>query len=120
MIPDTIPLIPFTEGDAFPGVPTIQIRTGPEGGPFVAPEADLSLAQLIFSPADGKGDRVILSSAVAGQITIVSAQNWDMTIPRQAVPGLTAGRWNVQLKLTDSAGLTDTWIATQQLILPTV
>ena len=120
MIPQYIPLTPITEGDAFPGIPAIQIRTGPEGGPYVAPEKDLTLARLIFGPADGKGAAVVLSSAVSGEINITSAANWEITIPRQVIPGLTAGRWNVQLKLTDADGMPETYIETQQLVRPTV
>ncbi len=114
MTPKTITLEPFTEGDHFPGIPALSILI--EG---VTPATPLATAIMRFAPADGSAEPVELTSADE-QITIVSAANWEISVPRQAVPGLTARRWNCQIKLIDTTGIKDTYISTQQLVLPTV
>lgn len=115
MTPKSITLEPFTEGDHFPGIPSLSIRV--DGA---IPASTLTTAVMRFYPAEGNGTAVQLSSATAGQITIVSAANWEISIPRQAIAGLTAGRWNAQIKLTNASAVKDTYISTQQLVLPTV
>lgn len=114
MTPKSITLEPFTEGDHFPGIPALTLQIAGD-----VPATPLATALMRFSPADGNGTAVELSSADS-KITIVSAANWEISVPRQTVPGLTAGRWNCQIKLVDTSGVKDTYIATQQLVLPTV
>lgn len=115
MTPRSIALEPFTQGDHFPGIPALTITVND-----VPPASPLARAVMRFFPADGNGDEVELDSNTPGQITILNAANWELSIPRQAIPFLTAGRWNTQIKLTDSTGAVDTYISTQQLVLPTV
>jgi len=104
MIAQKMPLTPWTEGDAWEGVPAILITTGPDGGPYTAPDSPLTLVTMRFKKiGDASAPIVELSSAAAGEITIVSAATWEISLPRQIIPGLTAGRWLWQIRCTDSS-----------------
>jgi hypothetical protein len=123
MIPQKLPLTPFTEGDEWEGIPSIAITVGPTGGPFVPPTAPLAQVTLRFKKAGGVPSEVVeLSTATAGQITITSAANWQFTIPAQIVAGLTYGKWAWRIKCRDNTGTgkPKTYLADELTVLETV
>lgn len=120
MIPKTISIEPFTQGDAFAGIPSISITEGPEGGPFAAPASDLASVTMRFKKADGTPDDVVELSSGAGKINITSANNWTFTVPAQVIPGLTEGRWNWNIRCTNLAGLPTTYLTGQVQVLPSI
>lgn len=97
MIPKTQEIESFVEGHTWPGIPAVTIRVG--GNP---PASPISTVVMRFEKIGSEGEEVELSSATAGQITIASAANWEFSVPKQIVPGLTAGRWRWMTTITDS------------------
>lgn len=123
MRPYKLPTEPFTEGDSWDGIPAAIVTIGPEGGPFVAPASPLSLVTMRFQKLGSENEPIVeLSSATAGEITIVSAANWEFSIPEQIVPGLTEGKWIWQIKCKDSTatGTPKTWMAGEQEVLASI
>lgn len=123
MIPQKLPIDPFTEGDSWEGIPSISITAGPEGGPFAAPASALSLVTMRFKRArEVPSDAVELSSAVTGQVTITNAAAWTFRIPEQIVPGLTRGKWTFRIKCQDSttSGQPKTYLTGELEVLETV
>jgi hypothetical protein len=99
MIPINQPLEDFVEGHTWGGIPAIVIRVN--GSP---PASALASVTMRFKKVGSEVTPVVeLSSAVAGQITITSAANWEFTIPKQLVPGLTDGRWSWMITCLDVA-----------------
>jgi hypothetical protein len=119
MTPKSITLEPFTEGDGFPGIPLVTITVGPTGGPYAPPASALALVTMRFSKADGTAEVVELSSAT-DKIEITDDAGWIFSVPKQVVPGLTAGRWNWRIRCTDATGMPDTYLAGQVNVLETV
>lgn len=123
MRPDKLPIEPFTSGDAWAGIPTVIITIGPDGGPYATPASPLTLATMRFSKIGSESATVVeLSTAGAAQITIVSAANWELSIPVQIIPGLTAGKWAWQLRCHDSSatGNPQTYLSDTLEILETI
>ena len=123
MTPQKLPIDDFTEGDEWDGIPSILITTGPEGGPYLPPENPLELVTMRFKKLGDDSSPVIeLRSDVAGQITIVSAANWDISIPAQIIAGLTAGKWawRIRCRDTSTTGKPKTWLAGEINVLETV
>ena len=120
MTPKTISLEPFTEGDAWSGIPQISITEGPEGGPFAPPASDLATVTMRFKKADGTPDDVVELSSAAAKITITSANNWTFAIPPQVIAGLTTGRWNWNIRCINAAGMPATYLTGQVNVLPTI
>lgn len=124
MTPQKLSLEPFTEGDEWEGIPSITIRTGPTGGPFVAPAIPLASVTMRFkrSGAEPPVEVVELSSATAGQITITSAANWQFSVPSQLVPLLKFGKWKWRIRLRDTStdGNPRTYLADEIQVLETV
>lgn len=113
MTPAKLTLESFTAGDTWDGIPALTIRVN-----GVAPAPDISLVKMRFAKADRTGGvPVELSSAVAGQITITNANNWEVSIPGQLMPGLTAGRWLWRIRITDSTGAKRTYLADEITVL---
>lgn len=102
MEPQIYPLQRFVAGDHWPGIPSVQIKIN-----GAAPPTALSSARLRF--LNSGGPAVEIASPTG--IVITNPTTWLMTIPKQAVPGLTAGHWRWQLKTTDAAGVVATWLA---------
>lgn len=118
MTPQKLSLESFTEGDEWDGIPALTFRVN--GSP---PATPLALATLRFKlAAPAAGAVVQLSSATAGQITIVSAANWEITVPPQIVAGLTKGRWSWRLRCSDTSttGRPKTYLADEILVLETI
>lgn len=120
MTPKTLTLEPFTEGDAWDGIPQVSITEGPEGGPFVAPASDLQIVTMRFQKADGSPDNVVELSSAAAKITITSANNWTFVIPPQVIAGVTEGRWNWNIRCTNAAGHPKTYLTGQVTVLPSI
>jgi len=101
MEPETLDLEAFTAGDTWEGIPALTIQEN--GAP---PASPLALARMRFRRTDapiGSAEetaRVELSSA-DGEIEIVSAANWEISVPEQDVPGLTEGKWRYNMEFTD-------------------
>lgn len=97
-----LPIDPFTEGDSWDGIPALVISVGPEGGPYAPPASPLALVTMRFSKIGSEAQTIVeLSSAVPAQITIVSAANWEFSIPEQILP-VTEGKWDWQICCKDS------------------
>lgn len=116
MTPQKLALTPFTEGDTWSGIPSLTITVN--GAP---PASVLSLVTMRFKKSGGlPSDVVQLTSATAGQITITSAPNWQITVPAQIVPALTTGKWIWRMQFTDAAGKKRTYLADELTVLETV
>lgn len=113
MKPQTHPLQTFVAGDHWPGLQTVQIKVN-----GTAPTTALSSVRIRFSKGGGTAP-VELTSATSA-ITISNAATWIIIVPKQAVAGLTAGRWHYQLKTTDAAGVVATWLCGEVEVLPTI
>lgn len=123
MKPAPLKIIPFTEGDEWDGVPSISITVGPEAGPFAPPANPLSLVTMRFKKAGSvQPELVELTSATAGQITILNAATWTFKVPPQVVPGLTEGKWIFRIKCRDNSatGKPKTYLGDEIIILETV
>jgi len=121
MIPAKLPLVPFTEGDTWGGIPAITITTGPEGGPYEAPADELEVVTMRFRKIGGTEAEVVELSSADDGITINSPANWTFTIPPQIVPGLTAGKWAWRLRCSADSGTSlATYLADELVILETV
>jgi len=113
MTPAQRTLKAFTAGDHFPGIPLITIKVNGS-----APSSALASARLRFQKHGTSTVVELLSSN--GKISIQSNANWQLTVPKQAVPGLTAGRWNWNLETTSAAGVVETYLAGNQNVFEDV
>ena len=124
MQPQALALDPFTEGDEWEGIPGIQIKVGPEGGPYAAPESPLDIVTMRFKRSGRVSSTVIveLSSETPGEITITDAAAWEFSIPAQVVPLLTCGTWTWRIRCKDSTptGKPKTYLADTIEVLETV
>jgi hypothetical protein len=119
MVPQQVPLESFTAGDHFPGIASITVRID-----ALPPTLPIASARMRFAKAPSEADRapappVELSIANA-KITLVSAANWSLAVPKQSVPGLTAGEWIWNLETIDSAGVVSTYLAGTQTVFPDI
>jgi hypothetical protein len=110
-----IELPPFLEGDHFYGLPEIQIRAA-DGS---VPASPLVTAVMRFVPAAGPADSAFELTLAAGKITADLAL-WNLSVPEQAVPQLTAGRWVWRLTTTNAAGVRRTWARGSQTVEPSI
>jgi len=116
MIPGTLTLEAFTEGDLWEGIPAFLITVN-----GVAPSADIESVTMRFNKAGCiSSDVVELTSATPGQITIVDAANWEIEVPEQAVTGLTYGKWKFRIKIKPVGLAARTYIADEITVLETV
>jgi len=111
MKPENITLEPFVAGDHWEGIPalTIQINNAP-------PASALGSVRLRFTK-DERTTEVVELSSEDDEITIVDAAAWEISIPEQAVPGLTAGKWRWNLETTNAAGVVKTSVEGTQKVL---
>lgn len=107
MIPVDVRLDYHTSGDTWQGIPEI--------GPIVdettgtVPGSAMVSAELWLYLDDGTDPFKIATSEAVGEeapINIVSAANWELTIPAVAAATFPAGvgEWHGKLKITDAAG----------------
>jgi hypothetical protein len=118
MTPAKLALEDFTEGDEWEGIPSLTLTIN-----GAAPASPLTLVTMRFKKANAlPGDAVELTSATAGQITIVSAANWEISIPPQIVAGLTFGKWTWRIRCTDATtdGAPKTYLGDVLTVLETV
>jgi hypothetical protein len=111
MKPESITLEPFTEGDHWEGIPAITILINDE-----PPASALSGVRIRFTK-DVRTVEVVELTSADDQITIVDANAWELSIPEQAVPGLTAGKWRWNLETTNAAGVVKTYLEGTLLVL---
>ena len=105
MTPQKLSLDPFTEGDVWDGIPAIIIKIGPEGGPYAAPEHPMASATMRFSKRDNKNSPIIeLSHLNSEELIFTDADGWELSIPKQVVPGVTCGDWDWQIRIVDTQG----------------
>jgi hypothetical protein len=105
MIPKSLDLESFVSGCSWSGIPSLTIKVN-----GAAPASALSAATMRFIPSDNRDDAAVELSNTNTKITIVSAANWQLSIPKQIVPGLTAGKWKYQLVLTAANGDKDCYV----------
>ena len=115
MTPQKLALEPFTAGDTWRGIPSITITVN--GAP---PSSALASVRMRFTPVSNPDATAVELTSAAAKITISSAANWVVVVPKQAVPALVAGRWDWQLKFTDATGTVTTYLADSINVLPTV
>lgn len=119
MTPQKLALDPITEGDAWAGIPSLTVLIN-----GVAPASTLDKVTMRFKKAgDVPSDAIELTSEGASpEINIVSAENWEIEIPPQIIPGLTAGRWTWRMRFWDSSadGNPQTYLADELTVLETV
>jgi hypothetical protein len=122
IIPTKLPLFTFVEGDKWGGIPTISILVGPPEGPMLPPDLPLELVTMRFKRTGNGAAEIVALSSADNEITIVSAAGWDVTVPAQIVPLLTAGKWTWQMRFwTDSAdGDPLTYLAGDTTVLESV
>lgn len=108
MLPSVYNISPFTAGDHWSGIPLITITVN-----GAAPASPLASARMRFACMEENelqsGVVVELTSA-AGKITIVSEDDWQLTVPQQAVPRLTGGRWRWNIETTAADGTVKTYL----------
>jgi hypothetical protein len=116
MIPAKLPLEKFTAGDRWAGIPALAITVN-----GITPASPITAARLRFKKSTEvlPNPPVELSNANS-KLTIVSAANWEISVPPQIVPELTAGDWLFQLKITAADGSLDTYISDKLTVLETV
>lgn len=111
MTPPTYTLQPMVRGDQWRGISSITILVN--GDP---PASTLASARMHFRLSrDSREIGLGLSSAVAGEITIVSAANWQMSVPPRSL-NLHAGLWGWDLETTSAAGVVKTYLEGTLLI----
>jgi hypothetical protein len=118
MIPGKLPLEKYTEGDEWEGIPSLSITVN--GAP---PTTPLGIVTMRFKKAGSvPSDVVQLSSATAGQITILDPANWEISVPPQVVAGHTFGKWVWRLRCQDTSatGRPKTYVADEIEVLETV
>jgi hypothetical protein len=118
MIPAKLALEKFTEGDEWDGIPSLTITIN-----GAAPPVPLASAKMRFKKPGAVPSTVVeLSSATPGQITIVSAATWEISVPPQLVAGLTFGKWTWRLRCLDTSttGRPKTYLADEIEVLETI
>lgn len=115
MTPQKLALEPFTAGDTWRGIPSITITIN--GAP---PSSALTSVRMRFTPVSNPDAAALELTSAAAKITISNAANWVIVVPPQSVPELVAGRWDWQLKFTDSLGVVTTYLADSINVLPSV
>jgi hypothetical protein len=115
MIPQKLALTSFVEGDTWEGIPslTITINSAP-------PAVPLALVTMRFKKSGGLPSEVVELSSADSEITIVSAANWEISIPEQIIPGLTTGKWSWRMKFENTAGEKRTYLSDEITVLETV
>lgn len=118
MDPQTLDLDPITEAASWEGIPamTIQRNEAP-------PDAALTSVEMRFQrtdiPANQPAEIAEINSDSAEQIQIVSAANWEISMPEQVLP-LVAGNWRYVLITTDANGKPWVYVVGTILVKPTV
>lgn len=116
MIPGKLKIEPFTAGDTWRGVPAFSIRVN-----GAAPSYPIATAVMRFqkSTAAMPNPPFELASNTT-KLVVISAANWELKVPPQIVPELTAGDWDFQIKITDTLGTRETYIADTLTVLKTI
>lgn len=119
MRPAQIEIDPWTEGDQWEGLPVVKIRVGPTGGPHAAPLTPMASVVMRFKTATELPTAPVELSSSGGKITILDAEDWSFTIPKQVIAGLTKGMWKWQVRVTDTStdGSPKTYISGELEIL---
>jgi hypothetical protein len=116
MIPGKLKIEPFTAGDTWRGVPTFSIRVN-----GAAPSFPIAMAVMRFQKATAAMPNPPFELASnTTKLIVTSVANWELKVPPQIVPQLTAGDWDFQIKITDSQGTLETYIADTFTVLKTI
>lgn len=115
MLPSTYNIAPFIAGDHWSGIPLVTITVN--GAP---PASALASARMRFKSLDEPSAAVVELSSAAGKITIISAANWQLSVPAQAVPALTAGRWSWNMETTAANGTVKTYLRGELNVQPDI
>jgi len=110
-----IELPSFLEGDHFYGLPEVQIRTA-DGS---VPASPIASVVMRFAPVGGGDQAAFELTLAAGRIT-ADLGAWDIAVPEQAVPELSAGRWAWRLTTVNAAGVRRTWARGSQTVEPSI
>jgi hypothetical protein len=83
-----------------------------------APVTPLALVTMRFQRAEPRvaGVPFQISSGTPAEIAISSATLWEVMVPAQILPLLTAGSWWMQMAFTDAAGVVQTYIQADFLV----
>jgi hypothetical protein len=107
-----LPVPPMVLGDHWSGIESFTVELVTDVGPpevTAPPAADVDRVVMEFRKTYGTDDVADVLDSDDGDITIVSANNWEFAIP--PVPlSLTAGRWFFALKFWDVNGVAQTFL----------
>jgi hypothetical protein len=93
-----VTLSPVAEGETWGGLPDCSVSST---GPF----CDSPLASVVMIWKNSEGTAVLTrTSAMAGQITITNAANWQFDVEPITAWALSAGNYSWIMTLTDSSG----------------
>jgi hypothetical protein len=116
MKPTTLKLDPMTQGDTFEEIPSISLRKGAS-----APDGVMRLVTMRFRKEGvNAGEVVQLSSDVAEEIDILNEAEWSFKVLQQDIPGLTFGKWQWRIRVTDAEGVRHTWLTGELEILESI
>jgi|GEM_PF-5447701 len=116
MIPGKLQIESFTEGDSWRGVPAFSIRVN-----GAAPSFPIAMAVMRFQKATAAIPNPPFELASnTTKLIVTSVANWELKVPPQIVPQLTAGDWDFQIKITDTQGTRETYIADKLTVLKTI
>ncbi len=103
MTPGEVTLSSYSYGDTWNGIAQITVAVG--GSP---PAANLASVEMEFRPRSVPSKQAKLLTS-PDDITIVSAANWEISIPAQDLE-LNAGKYDWYLTTVDADGVRKTYI----------
>ena len=116
MQPAPLTLAPFTEGDLWEGIPALSLTVN-----GTVPASPIEVVTMRFQRAGAVPSVAVgLTSATAGQITIVDAANWIIEVPEQVVASLSYGKWDFQITIKPVGSSKRTYIADTVDVLQTI
>lgn len=115
MKPGKLTLEPFTEGDSWDGIPAFTLTVN-----GVPPASPIDTVTMRFKKSGSQPSEIITLSSADDEITIVDAAGWEIEVPQQIVAGLTYGKWDWRIRITDDEGVIKTYVADTIEILETV
>lgn len=69
----------------------------------IEPTTPMAEVTMRFKPANELPTPHVELSSSNGKVTILNAAEWSFYVPKQVVTGLTKGKWNWQINVTDTS-----------------
>jgi hypothetical protein len=113
--PAIVSILPFVEGDTWPGITSIAIL---EDG--VPPTSDASVAVLRFAPSRNAPRVSVELSSADSEVTITDPNLWTFAVPATDLPQLKAGTYVYAFRVTNVAGDTTTYLEGEIEVLPRI